>query len=111
MRQESVQRYNIFIFCNIIFNKNKIKELNWLKQKQESIFWLYITLYIKKMLVCHHYYKNNELFSLQPLEPDIKFYDTTLLPDNTILHFQMDNIDFKVAISVFLNHLSLRQFT
>lgn len=30
-----------------------------------------------------------------------------LLSDNTILHFQINNADFKVAILVFLNYLSL----
>lgn len=30
-----------------------------------------------------------------------------LLSDNTILHFQMNSADFKVAILVFLNYLSL----
>lgn len=30
-----------------------------------------------------------------------------LLSDNTILHFQMNNVDFEVAILVFLNYVSL----
>lgn len=30
-----------------------------------------------------------------------------LLSDNPMLHFQMNNVDFKVAILVFLSYLSL----
>lgn len=48
-----------------------------------------------------------QLFPLHQLEPRIKFYYIVLLSDNTILRFQINNVDFEVAILVFLNYLLL----
>lgn len=74
-------------FVTLFSTRTKLKYSTEAKAGVRAHFDLYMTLFtFKKMLVCHKYY-NHESFSLQPLESRIKFYDTNLLSDNTILHF------------------------
>lgn len=61
------------------------------------------------MLAHHHCYKNLELFSLQALKSCLKQYDTTLLCDDTTLHFQIHNLDSEVILPVSSNYFSLRK--